>query len=556
MLSKLPEVYKIPTFHGPSEPRVFDDNYLLMFKPSPKGKPWVDTEEGILELKSRWDIPKLYKRKYNWTYSRLREWECIFQFFTAEELFRLRMLGHLQFGAYKLFWIPNTCKMRLEMGGGPQSSRFLINTAHWCHANYLAESLENLKIIVEKLLILNKIIPINITSPASTTKDFILSVGGNNFSIYNELPLEGTKFLHTCYIGPRMESRYLGTVEHAETMDLKRAYLRALGKCPSMDQAHVLKVTRGGPFSPDAHPGSGYEIMVDVPKSYDRFAPIPHKWQGKIPYPQGKFGPIRVSKPYIDLLNERGDISYTILDSYQIILYGKPHYPYKNLAQVLESFQNEYQDYFYPINLKALHYPIQGHMIHIHRNMELSDGHIWYETGQDYNPAYACAIQGMVACELWKMSQDTNTEQIRVDALSGYKLPENPNFTKESQGLMTTYTPGLKDKPGSSVYRDLIHAFRDYPEIRIKIPWRLGLGESWAKPSRIGTLTTVVQHLPPSRGNRDNGHPLGIKRIGGLLDTRIEIPIPEIPAGAEPADNKEVPYWMDDYLHLFPQIQT
>ena len=554
MLPILPEVYNIPKFHGSSSIKVFDDNYLLLFKPTPGGIPIVEAEDGTFNLRDKKDIPKLFKHKYNWTFSRLNEWECIFKFFTSEELFRLKQLGYLDFDNYRLHWIPGTGKMRLEKGRNTRTTRFLINIGNWCQKPFQITTLDTLRQAVDKLIELNNFIPINAISPASTSKDVLLTTGNGEFSLYNKIPLETTRFLHTCYVGPRMESRCLGTIEDVSNSDKRRAYLRALGECPSMGKGSLLKVVRGRPFSPNAHPGSGYEIEVDIPRGYSQFAPIPQRWQGRTPYPSGKFR-TRVSKPYIDLLNELGDIPYTILDSVQLILQGIPLYPFRSLAQTLETFQDEYKDQFYPINLKALHYTIQGHMLHIHKTTDIDTGKISFNTGQDYNPADACAIQAMVACDLWKRSQKEETEAIRVDAISGYNLEKKPDYTEEGTGLMTFLTPSLKDKPGSTLYRDLINTWRDYPSVSVKFPMRYGIRNSWYNPRRIGKLTTVQEEIYPKAGNRDTGNFLRIQRIGELLDRRIEIPVPEVTTeDSNISGGKEVPLWIDDYLNIFPQI--
>lgn len=554
-LQRLPGEYQIPKFHGPANYRTYDDNYLLLFKPTPKGDPIVEGEEGTFELKNKEDIPLLFKRKYNWTFSRLNEWECFFRFFNQEELFKFQYTGILEFGSYKLHWIIGTDKMRLTKGNDTKTSKFLTNLTHWCDKTFQVDSLDILKQVVDKYIELNSIIPLNMMSPGSTGKDLLLDQGRNEFSIYNRLPFEDTRFLHTCYVGPRMESRCLGTIDGVENMDLQRAYLRALGKVPSMAKGHLLKRVRGGPFHADAHPGSGYEVEVEVPKAYGKFAPLPLKWQGTIPYPQGKFK-TRIPKPYMDLIIERGDIPFKILDSVQILLYGSLYYPFKDFAQKLELFQNGFKEYFYPLNLKALHYPLQGHMLHIHKNFDLDNGRIWYEAGTDYNPADAGAIQSMVACEIFNRAIGEDVEAIRVDAVSGYDLKKNKNYRTESKGLMTFLTPGLKDKPGSTLYRDMIYTWRDYHEVIVKFPMRYGVKKSWSHPKRIGALVTMEQDIYPAAGNRSIGQYLGIKRLGDLLDRRIEISIPEIPSeggGLTQPPDKEAPYWMDDYLHLFPE---
>jgi len=555
---QIPEIYTIPEFHGPSTPREFDDNYLLLIKPDEKGLITVDGENGPFKIRCKEDIPKLFPHKYNWTFSRFNEWESFYKFFTTDQLFNLKQLKYVEFGSYRIDWVVGTQKMRLTQGRDPRTSKFLINTAHWTYKDYQIDSLDKLSDIVGKLIWINQYISLNITSPASTTKDLLLSQGPGEFSIYNKLNLEHTKFLHQCYIGPRMESKCLGTIDSVDNSDLNKAYLRALGRCPSISRNHILKVVKDGPYDKDAHPGSGYEIEVEVPHTYSDFSPIPLRWNGHTPYPHGRFH-TKVSKPYIDLLNELGDIPYTIVHSIQIVPFGPAYYPFKDFAKNLEVFEDACKDSLYPVNLKALHYPLQGHMLHIHRNITEFTGKIWYETSQDYSPINASAIQGMVACELFRFSQISNAEAIRVDALSGYNLPSRQGYKKEPSGLMTFLTPGLKDKPGSNLYRDLIHHWRDHKGIITRFPMRYGINKSWGRPSAIGRLVTVTQELYPMQGCRDIGDPVGIKKLGELLDRRVEIPIPTIPnytEGLGPSPAQEVSTWIDDYLRLYPQIPT
>jgi len=555
---RIPEEFTIPKFHGPSGIRELDDNSLLLLKPNKVGRLKVEGEDGEFEVKSKEGTPKLFPHKFNWTFSRLSEIECFGRFFNTSQLFDLKQVHMLEFNGYQLHWIIGTDKIRLQEGSNTRTSKYLINVAHWLYKDFYIHDLDTLKMVVDKLLILNSIIPLNITSPASTTKDLILGATKGEFSLYNKIPLEITKFIHSCYVGPRMESKCLGTIDGVDNKDLVKAYLRAFAKCPSLAKGSILKIVGGKEFHPDAHPGSGYEIKVKIPDTYSQFAPIPLRIGGYTPHPHGEFV-TKVSKPYIDKLNELGNIPYEILDSRQIIMWGKPNYPFAQLAKDIEDFENQYSDYFYPINLKNLHYPIIGHMLQIHKNIDIKDGHIWYESSQDYNPINACAIQGMVANELWGFSQMHNTEAIRVDALSGYNLSKKDGYKDEPSGLMTFLTPGLKDKPGSTLYRDLITRDRDLPSIKIHFPLRIGISKSYGHPNRIGRLENFTAEIPPQGGSR-TGKDIGVKHVGELLDRRIKLPIMVIDEESR-LTTDDFPYWrsvgwIDDYLRLFPQTQT
>ena len=557
----LPENYEIPKFHGPSGIREFDDNALFLLKPNKVGTLTVEEAGGTFKVTQRIDILKLFKSHFNWTYSPLGEWEGIFRFFTSDELFDLRMLQQVQIGDYILHWIVGTSKMRLTFGNDSRTSRYLINVAPWVFREYPLDSLDKLGDVVGKMIWLNQYIPINPTSPSSTTKDLVLSTASEEFYLFNKLPLDTTKFLHSGYVGPRMESKCLGTIDNADNLDLERAYLRALGKCPSVSRGNIIRVIRGAELDSQAHPGSVYSIEAEVPLTYHDFAPLPCKQNGYTLYPTGKF-PTKVTKPYIDLIESLGDIKYKILDSVQIILVKPGLRPFETFSHDLEQIQNTLRESLYPINLKVLHYSIQGHMLHIHKNVDFNNGHISYSTSQDYHPVDASAIQGMVACELYQFALASDTEAIRVDALSGYNLGKRNGYKQEATGLMTFLTPFLKDKPGGTIYRDLIYAWRDRKNIGVRYPLRYGVRAAWMNPAKIGRLVTQATTIEPISGNRDDKNLKEIQRVGDLLDRRITLPIPhydpdnpKYPPGMVPV-HKEDPSWVDQYLRLFPQTRT
>lgn len=543
----VPENYTIPKFHGESGKRTYDDNSFFLLKPDPKGNLTVESEIGSYKIKTKADFLKVFTSKYNWTFSPFNEVDCLFKCFSRDQLLCLGWFNKLEFNNYQVYWVLGTGKVRLTKNNNPHTSKYIINIAPYLQKGSLIENLDDLKEIVSKYICLNEIIPLNPLSPASTEKDLLLSSSNGEFNLFNRLPLDWTKFLHTCYIGPRMETRCLGTIDGVDNIDLVKAYLATLAQCPSLGN---VVVKRGTEFFEEAHPGSGYEVKVKVPKEYKTFPPIPTRRDGHIQYPYGEFT-TRVSKPYIDTLRKVGNIPFQILDSIQIIPKGKLTYPFVGLVKAMVGFENEAQKYFHPINTK-LHYSLVGHMLHIHRVIDPITLKISYETSQDYNPGYACAIQGMVANKLWELAQMSDTEAIRVDALSGYNLPDKEGYRKGNSGLMTFLTPGLKDKPGSTMYRDLIHQDRDFPFVRVNFPLRLGIKAAWYYPHRVGNLVDYATEIPPLGGNRLVER---VKRIGVLEEERLPTTIPSI-GGESPSIYAGGPQWIDDILHYYPQTRT
>ena len=539
----IPEVYSIPGFHGATDPREYYDNSYFLLRPDKRGHLEVEGENGKFTCTTQSDLLRLFHSKYNWTFSRLSEIDCLFKCFSRDQLIDLNFLNKLEFGGYQLHWVIGTGKIRLTQGGNTRTSRYLINIAPHTVKGTVVDSLDTLKEVVSKLICLNELIPINPVSPASTTKDLLLSTTQGEFNLFNKLPLEWTRFLHSCHVGPRMETRCLGTIENADNLDLTKAYLMALAECPSLRN---VVVKRGTTFFEDAHPGSGYEIKVTVPPGYGTFPPIPVRSDGHILYPHGEFI-TRVSKPYIDTLIKVGDIPFEILDSVQVLTKGPITYPFTTLVETLAGFEDEYKDRFAPLNLK-FHYSIAGHMLHIHRELDPSNLKRIYQASQDYNPVNACAIQAMVANKIWELSQVTNSEAIRVDAVTGYDLHKRNGYKKSIPGLMTFLTPYLKDKPGSTMYRDLIHRDRDYPWVWIHFPLRMSIKEAWYQPNKVGQVKPYKTTIEPLGGNRNIDR---IKRVGDLEESRIPTQVPTL--GKETSGYKGVPAWIDEYLHSNPQ---
>ena len=547
-----PKGLVVKKFHGPSNSQDFEDSSLLLLKPDRFGHLTVETGEGDFQVKDTKDFLKLFPSKYNWTFSALNEIDCAFKVFTKYQLIDLAMYGRLKFDEWELYWILGTGKIRLQKGKDTRSSRFLLNPSGYFEKNTTVKTLEDLKALIDKVLTLNSVLSVNPISPASTVKDLVLAGNSKEFELFNHLTQEDLKFIHTTYIGPRMESKFLGTIDHAENIDMVKAYLRALGRCPSLSKWNIGRIERGERFYPQAHPGSSYEIIATVPSSYKDFPPLPLR-QSHIKYPHGTFQ-TQVSKPFIDLIIEAGDIPFKIIRSFQPIpLNGKMVYPFKELADQIELFEDTFSAQLKPLNLKALHYSLQGHMLHFHRVLNPDDPRapIFYETSQDYNPINACAIQSMVACEIWKLARTRETEAIRVDALTGYDLEVPEGFRKEETGLMTFLTPSLKDKPGKTTYRRLIERDRDMPFTRVNFPVRNSIKSSCYNPARIGRLKDQTVEIFPLGGSRKIER---IRRMGLLLEGKILSTIPTVEEEL-PRQEGET-YWLDKYLQLFPQTQT
>ena len=544
---------RIPKHHGASSPKEYDSRAYLLLKPDKYGLLTVESTSRTFKMVCKEDILKLFTAKWNFTYSNDSEVDCIFKFFKKEDLVDLDLLGEMDFEDYQIGWILGTARIRLQKNHSTKDSRYIVNVAKFIKRGKVLNTLEDLRNYVEKEWIpLNEILPLNPISLASTSKDLILSEHPEEFYLFNRLDPGTVKFLHTAYIGPRMESRCLGTIQNAENIDMVKAYLRALAKCPSLDPKNILKICKGGTtYYEEAHPGSVYEVEVTVPHTYDRFPPLPLR-DSHILYPHGTFV-TRIHKPYLENIMEVGDIPFKILDSVQIIPRGKPQYPFKDIAQRLEDFEVEASKYFKFTDLKTLHCTIHGHMIHFHREIKTEGTlEIYYETGQDYNPVNAGAVQAMVAKELWKLSQTNNAEAYRIDALSGYHLETPEGFRKEETGIMTFLTPAFKDKPGSTLYRNLINENRDLPWVRLTLPHRISLKEALMRPYMIGREKRICIEIEPLGGNRKVKR---FRRIGELLENRIPTQIPLVGEDL-PLIKGPDPTWLEEKLSQYHLTQT
>lgn len=523
----LPEDLGIPRFHGAYASKAFDDSSILLLEPSTQGWLTVIMEDGKgFRVEKPEDILLLFPSKYNWVYSRFNEIDCITKPLSREQRVELRHLNKttitLDGCDFTLGWIPGTGKLTLMRGGATVTTRYLINAAAFTTKSTVLKDFGEIRDLVHKLQILDKFSPINLLSLASTAKNYILGFSSREFQIVNKLSIEDLRFIHSCYKGPRMETRYLGTLEGRENIDMRKAYLNALANTPAFHK-NVVKIYRGPKkFFEDAHPGSAYQVKVNVPASYSTFPPIPLKLDG-VRYPHGEFVAY-LSKPYLDLLVEMGDIPFEILDSVQFIMLDPKNLPFKKGLRALGRFEEDNKEKLSPINLKSLHYTLVGHFLHYHQEIDGKTGEIKQVATNDYHPSLSLAMQGMVATELWKMSQVHNTDAIRVDALTGRSLPDVTSFKRAGTGTMTFLTASLKDKPGETLYRDHIYAARDKSFVTFSTVSRKSFLMGYLDNS-TGRLIDTSARVAPTAGNRYTSKP---KYVGELLDGSLETVIPTV----------------------------
>lgn len=540
----------LPPLYPINPGRDLEEGVLLELQPSKTGLLDVNTSEGgSFKIRKPLDLIKLFPHKYNWTFSRAGEWDCFFKSLSQEESMCLYTLGRLPIGDYTLFYRIGTNCIRLVKGNQASSSRYLVNTAGFTYKQYLCKDMEELRSIVRKLLRLNTLIPVNLLSLASTVKDLVLSERLEEFSTIRGLPMDDIRFLLEGYKGPRQETTVLGTVEGSETLDMTKAYLRALGTCPTLRKKGTL-ILRDKPYIPEAHPGSVYRVRVSVPSTYSSFPPLPFKTRslpsgGGIGYPVGDFE-TTISRPYMDIIKEQGDIKCKILNSLQFVPTTEGQTPFKELTTIIEYCEDSFREELWPVNVKGLHFPMIGHFLHYHWDTEEEI----FRTSTDFNPILANAMQGLVSKEVWKLSQVTNTVAIRVDAITGKSLPDREGFKRKLTGVTTFLTPALKDNPGSTTYRDLIHKYRDLKHVVLQFHRRVSFKEAYLDPSRIGNVVSSKVCIPPSGGNR--GVPREkVRRIGNLLEKTIPTFIPNLRTlsnyGKDP-ESKEVPSWIQDHL--------
>jgi len=549
---KLPRL-SIPEYHGSSSKVNFTKGPMFFLEPSDKGWITAHQDNGIsFRVERQEDILKLFPDKYNWTFSKMGELDCVFKVLSRDQLTKLIYTGEVDLLGLKLKWLgASTAKITLGSG---QDTKYLINSGVWTSKSKILTTFPELEDLVDKLVVMNNSgLGVNLLSPASTAKDIILGDSGPNFKIINGLTHDDLEFLHSGYKGPRMETTKLGTIENAETMDLVKAYLRTLSDIPTLNKNNV-KVIRGQKSkSSSAHPGSVYLVRVVIPKEFGDFPPIPFRTDlNGIGYPTGEFISY-LSRPYLDILEQIGTIKYEILDSLQIIVLNANGHPFKELCDMIEYFEDSKKEELSPINLKALHMTIAGHFLHYHRNVDPDTGRISYSTSGDYNPILADAIQGLVAKDVWLRAVTNNTTAIRVDALTGKKLPSLPSYKNEGPGTSTFLTPSLKDQPGKTFYRELIYENRDKLAVTVGVSARISLKQGFLHPASIGRLQPIVVNIPASSGTRLLDR-TKVRRVGSLLEQEVNTEIPTIEqlclGGLKLWEKQQSPDWVMDYIQM------
>lgn len=202
---------------------------------------------------------------------------------------------------------------------------------------------------------------------------------------------------------------------------------------------------------------------------------------------------------------------------------------------------------------------IAGHFLHYHRNVDPDTGKITYSASGDYNPILADSIQGLVAKEIWSKAVTNDTTAIRVDALTGKKLPKLSNYKNEGPGTSTFLTPSLKDHPGKTFYRDLIHENRDRKAVTIGVSARVSIKQGFLHPAEIGKLKPIVVDIPASSGSRLLDQ-TKVDRLGNLLESDIRTEVPTIEqlclGGAKLWARINSPEWIMDYFQMYNKSRT
>ena len=536
-----------------SLPKTFEDVSYFLIKPDKVGNTIVETKDGPIIINTIEDLFKLFKSTWNITFSRFGEFNCLLKVIPKPLLQSLLKLKSIDLGFNQLYYIPKTNKIRMTENHRNKNSKYIWNIEPYLNISVEIDSIDSLKRVAEASVIpFNKILPINSTSPASTSKDLALKWDTREFRLIEKCPLKETQYLHSGYIGPRMETKILGTLENRNNIDKEKAYLVSLSKIPSIAVSNILRVTKDKTFYRDSHPGSTYTIEVTVPNIFKDFAPLPFRDNGYVYYPTGTFK-TTLSKPYIVLCEDLG-LKYKILESTQIIMRDSKILPWGDFYKVIKSVEDWALVNLPLLNVKALlHYALIGHFLSYHEKVILEpEIDLIHETGSAFNPILANAIQGEVACSIFRETLTQEADAIRVDALTGKNLNSKEGFKLSPPGLMTFLTPFFKDKPGSSIYRDLIKRDRDKEGVSITVPFRVGLDAAWSNYSSIGSLQTLRFTIPPNKGSRVGTTP---NKVGSLLDSTFPLTIPSIEE-KRTIKTEEAPIWLEKYLHYFPQKKT
>jgi len=553
----LPENLTIPKYHGPLARKDFDDSCIFLLEPNDKGWLRVYTEDGrSFRIERPEDILLMFPNKYNWIYSKFNEIDCITKGLSKAQRIELKLLNETTF-YYKemdftLRWIPGTGKMTLMEGKSTRTTRYLINSASYTSKHTRVETFEEIRSLVDKLKILDEFTPVSFISAPSTTKNFILGTAGREFKIVNSLSITDLSNIRSAYKGPRMETRHLGTLQDRDNIDMVKAYLHALAKTPAFYR-NVVDVFRGPEkFFENAHPGSAYHVITNVPRTYDKFSPVSIRLSSGTYYPHGEFLSWQ-SKPVIDQIIKLGDIPFKIVDSIQFILLDENNFPFKKGLDQLAKYEDENKESLSPIYLKSLHNTMVGNFLNTYEETDKETGEIREVASGSFHPSLSLAMQGLVATELWEMSQTCNTDAIRVDALTGKGLPGRNGFKKKDKGMMTFLSAHLKDHPGLSLYRDHIERDRDKSYVTFDYTTRISFAQGYYTNS-TGKLVDVSVRIAPTAGNRYIDRP---ERIGELLTRELSTRIPTI----EQLGEEDTPQCRTDedrldlYLRLFHRTQ-
>jgi hypothetical protein len=526
----------IPDNHRNGHNKELTMGPLFVLEPDNKGLVTVHRDNGdSFQIKKQEDILKLFTERYNWTYSKDNELDCVFKVLSSDQLIELLSYGETELLGNTLKWL-GTRIDKITLGSG-RNLRALINTGPWVSSSKHSVNLSELKDIVQKLIRIDNLgIGVNLISPATSVKDLIINSSGSNFKIARCFSKTELEFFHSAYKGPRMETGHLGTVNNVQTIDMIKAYLNTCSKIPSLDMSDIFILKGEKVKDTCAHPGSIYKIQANIPEGYFEFPPLAFRTEElALGYPTGEFISC-VSKPYLDLLDQLGDIPYKILDSIQIINITGDKYPFQDLCEKIKYFEDHYKEELSPINLKVFHQSIAGHPLHHHIKL-LKNNTVVEEACGDYNPPFACAIQGLVAVELWKKAVTNDTIAIRVDALTGRNLKEEEGYKSSEVGVSTLLTQYLKDNPPKTDYRELISENKNESELTISYYTRRTIRQDYNFPENIGKKVYKKVKIPPSSGSRITDRK--IKRLGDLLDYDIPTRVPSV----EELIQKELTEW-------------
>ena len=516
---KLPNLV-LPKFRDRSAPVQYLKGPLFILEPDRNGWLTIHRDNGeSFKLVASKDIVKLFPDKYNWVFSKGKEFDCLFKVFTSMQLGDLKWTTNLDLPEGTLHYIFGTAKIVFRVGN---VYRYLINVGPFCSKNFKVKDFKDLELAVTKFIEASDTLEINSLSFGSTVKDIVLRDHNPEFRIIRSLSQDDLQFLHDAYPGPRMETTTLGTIDNTETLDQRKAYLRALSKCPSLDKQRTIIDRNSNKYYKGAHPGSAYLIQANVPRTYKDFPLLPLRTSFGRGYPWGEIV-VSVSKPYLDLLEEVKDIPYKILKCLQFIPMRDDR-PFEDLCTNIEYFEDRYKEELYPINVKGFHFTMQGHFMSWYPVLD-NKGDTTFKASEDYNPILANAMQSLVAKDLWVLSQTQDVYSIRVDGASGRRLRGDDNYKHSEPHLSTLLNPYLKDLNGSKKYRDLIYENRDSDSIKLTVEGRISLNQGILRPETIGKLIKKDLKIPASPGNRIV-HTSKLTRLGILLESTIPTVVP------------------------------